>query len=186
VKQEDIFQPEFSADSSSPAVAEATDKRQYPRVPVSIGAEIVEARTRALITGRATDFGVGGCYVDTMKTFAKGTPVEVALHRQGRTLRVHALVSYAVHDRNIGMGLSFTAMSAEAGATLLDWVTGLTSEPAQKPAPRHLRPTAAGSEAQLTREQGLERVIGELVALLVRKQLLTDSEAAPLRANLSK
>ena len=62
----------------------------------------------------------GGCYVDTMNTFAKGTPVEVFFHWEGRTLHMHALVSSAVNGRSIGMGLSFIGASVEEGTNLLD------------------------------------------------------------------
>jgi hypothetical protein len=102
VKRENFPEPP-QPEPGLQVVAEATEKRQHQRVPVSVGVEIVDARTRVRITGRATDFGVGGCYVDTMNTFAEGTPVDVFLHWQGRTLHLKALVSYAVNDRSIGM-----------------------------------------------------------------------------------
>jgi PilZ domain len=182
VKREDALQQTILPDSDPSAVEEAAEKRQHPRVPVSIGVEIVHAKTQVRITGRATDFGVGGCYVDTMNTFAEGTPVDVFLHWQGRTLSLRALVSYVVNGRSIGMGLSFTGTTAESGATLLDWVTGLSSEPPRRPAPK----LVSGPESKLPGVQPLGEIIGQLVTLLVRKQVLTESEAAQLRDRLSE
>jgi hypothetical protein len=136
-------------------------------------------------TGRATDFGVGGCYVDTMNTFAQGTAVEVFFHWEGRTLHMRALVSYAVTGRSIGMGLSFTGTSAEEGANLLDWITGLGGEPSQESTPEAAPELATGGDTRLVRAHRLEEIIDELVALLVRKQVLTETEGAAIRDRIS-
>lgn len=186
MKREDVLQREILPDAGSPTTTEASEKRQHARVPVSIGVEIVDTRTHVRITGRATDFGVGGCYVDTMSTFAEGTPVDVFLHWHGRTLQMRALVSYVVNGRSIGMGLSFTGSSAEAGATLLDWVTGSSSRSPQKSSPRAEPKTGSTSEVEPIRGQGLENTIGELLALLVHKRVLTETEGAQLRDKISR
>lgn len=187
MKRDYVLQTEGTRDGRLPAVETAAEKRQHPRVPVSIDVEIVESTTRVRITGRATDFGVGGCYVDTKNVFAEGTPVDVFLHWQGRMLHLHALVSYAVKGESIGMGLSFTGTSAEAGATLLDWVTGFGDEPPQNPPipPEPASNLASGGKTGPMGAPGLETTIGELVALLVRKHVLTESEGAQLRDSLS-
>ena len=184
MKREDVFQPETSAKSCSPAVAEAVEKRQHQRVPVSLGVDIINIETHACITGRATDFGVGGCYVDTVITFAEGTVVDVFLNSQGHKLRLRALVSYTATGRSSGMGLSFTGASAEAGATLLDWVTGLRREPPQQPEPRPAPQAAAASEGTPAGTLRLQETIGELIALLVRKEMLTPSEGMQLHEKL--
>jgi PilZ domain len=185
VKREDVPQQTILPEPGLQTVAEAVDKRQHARVPVSVGVEILEARTHVRITGRATDFGVGGCYVDTMNTFAEGTPVDVFLHWEGRTLHLRALVSYAVNGRSIGMGLSFTGTSAEEGATLLDWVTGVGGGPQQEP--RVVEPEIGpGGETKLMRAHRLEEIIDDLVTLLVRRQVLTESEGAELRDRIAR
>jgi hypothetical protein len=187
VKREDVLQQKNLPDSGLTTVQEAVEKRQHPRVPVSIGVEIVDSKTHVRITGRATDFGVGGCYVDTMTTFAEGTPVDVFLHWQDRTLHLRALVSYTVNSRSIGMGLSFTETTADEGSTLLDWVKGLDVEPPQTPRPGQ-EPgleIETGSETKLLRKHRLEDIVDELVALLVRRQVLTETEGAELRDRIS-
>ena len=126
MKREDFLQQTDLSDAALSAVQEATEKRQHPRVPVSFGVEIIDTKTQRHVTGRAADFGVGGCYVETKGTFPEGSLVDVFLHRQERRLHLHALVSYA---DGTGMGLAFTGTSPEAGATILDWVTGLGVDP---------------------------------------------------------
>lgn len=175
MKRDNPAGPEFSFDSATSAVAEAVDKRQHARVPVSVGAEVIDVQTRVRIAGRVTDFGVGGCYVDSMNTFAEGTSVDVFLHWQGRTLQLRALVSYAVTGRSIGMGLSFTGTTAEDGGTLLDWVTGL-GEPPRKPEPK---PAPVRRESRVA-QPGWEESFNRLIALLVQKRVLTESEGVEL------
>jgi hypothetical protein len=111
--REDVLQQEILPDADAPGARPEPEKRQHARIPVSIGVEIVDTSTGIQITGRATDVGVGGCYVDTINTFAKGTPVDVTLHWQERVLHMRALVSYVASRGTIGMGLSFIGASAE-------------------------------------------------------------------------
>jgi len=184
VKREEVLHRSNPPESGLQTVAEAIDKRQHARVPVSLGVEIFESKTRVRITGRATDFGVGGCYVDTMNTFAKGTAVEVFFHWEGRTLHMHALVSYAVNGRSIGMGLSFIGISNQEGANLLDWITGLGGEPPPERAQEVEPEIGTGGDTQLTRPHRLEEIVDELVALLVRKQVLTETEGAAIRERI--
>jgi PilZ domain len=186
VKRENVPEQNILAEPGLQTVAEAVDKRQHPRVPVSVGVEIVEARTRVRITGRATDFGVGGCYVDTMNTFAEGTPVEVLLHWEGRTLHLQALVSYAVNARSIGMGLSFTGTSAAEGATLLDWVTGVGGKPPQELPQGRAPEIGPRGKTKPAQEHRLEEIIDDLVTLLVRRQVLSESEGAELHHRIAR
>jgi hypothetical protein len=179
VKREDVVQPTILPEADLSTVVEAVEKRNHARVPVSIGVTIIQSVTGARIMGRATDFGVGGCYVDTMNTFAEGTPVDVLLHWQEHTLHLRALVSYAVNGRSIGMGLAFTGTSAEAGATLLDWVTGLGGQP--QPPRQPALEIEAVSETKPTGAHGVRDAVNELLFLLVRKDVLTESEASQLR-----
>jgi PilZ domain len=184
VKRQEIPQQPASPDSHLSAIQEATEKRQHPRVPVSFGVEIVNTKTQAHIAGRATDLGVGGCYVETGETFPEGTVVDLFLHSQERRLHLRALVSYAMRDGSTGMGLAFTGTSPEAGATILDWVTGLggESDPSRATQPPEAR--AAADQVRRISPHCLQDVLGELVALLTHKRLLTEPEGAELRARL--
>jgi len=77
------------------------------------------------------------------------------------------------------MGLAFTGTSAEAGATLLDWVTGLGGQP--QPPRQPALEIEAVSETKPTGAHGVRDAVNELLFLLVRKDVLTESEASQLR-----
>jgi hypothetical protein len=178
--REDVLQQEILSSADSENVESAAEKRQHARVPVSIGVEIFDSRTGTRIIGRATDVGVGGCYVDTTSTLAQSTPVEITLQWQGRALHMRALVSYVANGRSIGMGLSFIGASAEAGATLLEWITGLSADPARNPSRAPAPNAKAVSEDGVVGSQDLKTTVGELLTLLVQKRVLTKTEGARL------
>jgi hypothetical protein len=183
VKREETLQQAASLDSSLSAIQEDTEKRRHARVPVSVGVEIIDPQTHMRIAGRVTDFGVGGCYVDTITTFPKGTLVDMFLHWQEQKLHLRALVSYIATGRSIGMGLAFTGASAEAGTTILDWLTGMSNEP-QGIEPSHK--TVASPRGQTARDgrTQLDDIVGELVEVLTNKKLLTEIESAEFRRKL--
>lgn len=178
MKREGLVETQITPASEPAEVAEQTEKRLHPRVPVSVDVEIVDTKSGVHIAGRATDLGVGGCYVDTLNTLPQGTPVDVFLNWQGRTLRMRALVSYAVSDRSIGMGLSFIGASDKDGASLLDWMTGLNNDPPadvwQKPEPSE----PAGPEAPSP--VGARQALYELLVVLARKKVLSQTEVTEL------
>lgn len=186
MKREVVLQQTVLPDPGLQVTAEQIDKRRHTRFPVSVSAEVIEAKTRARVTGRASDLGVGGCYVDTLNTFAEGTQVEVLLHWEGRTLHCHALVTYAVTGRSIGMGLAFTGTASGQESTLLDWMRGLGGDPSLASQDKAEPQITADPERELTKPAGLKGVVQELIDLLARKQLLTDSEASRFRDALSE
>jgi hypothetical protein len=178
VKQEALPEPELSA------VEEAVEKRTHPRISVSLSAEIVDIKTGVRITGRVTDIGTGGCYVDTMNTFPKDTPIDVFLLWQERTLYLSAFVAYAVNGKGIGMGLSFRGNPAQARATLQEWVTELGGAlPRARPQADQQRPT--GRDTRLARTHRLEEIMYALITMLMRKGFLTEAEAAEFRDRIS-
>jgi len=185
VKRADVLQQAVLPEPGLQETAEQIEKRRHARYPVSVSAEVIEAKTRARVTGRATDLGVGGCYVDTLNTFAEGTQVEVLLHWEGRTLHCRALVTYAVTGRSIGMGLAFTGTATGQEATLLDWMSGLGGDPLAESEPQAEAEIRSTEDTEMAKPLSLQEVVLKLVELLVRKQVLTESEAAQFRSSLS-
>ena len=82
------------------------------------------------------------------------------------------------------MGLAFTEIAPNQKATLLDWVSALGGEPLLESKDQAEPEIKSGAETELANQLSLKEVVQELVALLVRKQLLTDSEAARFRGRL--
>jgi hypothetical protein len=182
VTREGKLHPAVLSEPGGPVTAEQVEKRRHARIPVSVSAEIIEPKTRARVNGRVTDLGVGGCYVDTMNTFAQGTQVEVFLRWEGRALHCLALVAYVVTGRSIGMGLAFTGIVSGQQSTLLDWISE-SGGPAAAETPPPAEPLCEG-EAEEARPPGLKEVVADLVELLSRKQILTESEVAHYRSLL--
>jgi hypothetical protein len=75
VKRADVLQQPIRPEPRPAITAERLERRGHTRFPVSISAEVTELKSRASITGRATDLGVGGCYVDALNPFPKGAHV---------------------------------------------------------------------------------------------------------------
>jgi hypothetical protein len=180
VKREGLAETQVTPTSEPAEAAEQTERRLHPRVPVSVDVEIVDTKSGAHIAGRATDFGVGGCYVDTLNTLPQGTPVEVFLNWQGRTLRMRALVSYAVSDRSIGMGLAFIGASDKHGASLLEWVTGLSNDPPADVWQRHKAEPSEQTGSETQSPLGARQALYELLVVLARKKVLSRAEVTEL------
>ena len=48
------------------------ENRAQVRYPFTAAAEIFELRSQTRVTGRCSDLGAGGCYIDTLSPFAVG------------------------------------------------------------------------------------------------------------------
>lgn len=186
MKREDVLQQAVLPELDPQTTAKEIEKRRHTRFPVSVDAELIEYKSRARVTGRATDLGAGGCYIDTLNTLPKGSQVEVLLHCEGRTFRCHALVTYVVNRGGVGMGLAFTGTASDQEASLLDWLTGLGGSPPVESRDKAEAKITADAETALAKPPSLNAVVQKLVELLVRKQVLTESEGAQLRDRLSE
>ncbi len=107
-------------------MADNADRRERPRYAVSAAAEALEPRSNMRLTGRATDLGMGGCYVDTISPFAVGTAIRVRLFSERHCFQTRAMVTYAL--TGMGMGLAFSETSPDQSASLRHWVAELSGE----------------------------------------------------------
>jgi len=173
--------PEATTKTSEPGGAE---RRRQVRYVVSAAAVVIESASRTRLTGRASDLGSAGCYVDLMSPFPVGSSVLLRLTDEGHSFECEARVAYAMPG--MGMGLAFTKASKEQVAVLREWVAalhrGTGAAAAKPPGPEHgfdREQSAAASKADASQD-----VLHELVALLLRKGVLDESEAASLRRKL--
>src|SRR2546428_8480000 len=81
------------------------ESRDNPRYPFTAEAEVIELQSGTRITGRMSDLGREGCYVDKINPFPVGTIVKLRLRQ--------AKVIYA--QVGMWMGLFFTAQGALGG-----------------------------------------------------------------------
>lgn len=127
MKQKDTRNRAVRSASNSPLILAQFEKRGHTRAPVPIDAEAVELSTLTSVFGKATDLGVGGCFVATMQAFPEGTRVGVRFTSEGRFFRCDAIVTQVVARR--GMGLAFTEADPDEEVSVLAWVSELGGRP---------------------------------------------------------
>jgi PilZ domain len=156
-------------------------KRDHPRYPFSSIAYVLDIQGNTRITGRVSDIARKGCYVDTISPLAPQTAVEVRITKENQSFTTKALVVYS--QIGMGMGLIFTATETAQARILETWLSEISGE--QLPEPDLPSPILQFDAAQAI-DQESRSVLGELVLLLRRKQVLSDPEANALLQRLFK
>jgi hypothetical protein len=150
------------------------EKRKNARYAFTAAVEICDLASKARLTGRCSDIGLGGCYVDTLAPLHVGSLLAIRIEQDESEFVTLAVVAFA--HRSMGMGLKFTEMKPEHRELLRRWVANLgTGNPAK------FVEIEANEEAKACQtESDIVSALSELIALLVRKKILTDSEAVKL------
>jgi hypothetical protein len=154
-----------------PPKSEPPEKRAQARYPFTAAAEIYELRSQTRVSGRCSDLGAGGCYIDTLSPFAVGAVVRIHMKRDAREFEAAAVVAYA--HVSMGMGLSFTEIKREHQDVLRSWIADLSGEQAPEPAASATETETGAIEANAN----VQLVLHELITLLVRKKIITENEA---------
>jgi hypothetical protein len=190
LKQEDLAvrsraEPAPGANDS----AARDERRKSQRFAISATAEAQELRTRTRLSGRASDLGIGGCYVDTVSPFPVGTLLTIKLVSGNRSVAANATVASA--PVGMGMGLAFTEISADQKENLSAWLRELNGESSPDQAPSE--PTRAPVEEAPIRETiaaarstGLSDALQELILLLGMKGVLSEDQVERLRKKMDK
>jgi hypothetical protein len=187
------------------------ERRGEPRYPVAAMAEAIDIKSHTRIGGRISDIGAGGCYFEVMSPFGAGAELQVRITRNEQTLTVSARVLYSTGG--MGMGLLFTKVDPEHRHLLARWVSELSGKPIASTqavesesgagaeagaveaglAPGALRhadastdlfhePPAAAEKSGLNEDA--RNVVSELITLLMRNRVLTDTEGKNLLRKL--
>ena len=85
-----------------------------------------ELRSKALLSARISELGLGGCYVDALNPFPEGTLVGLRILRDQGVFETKAKVVYC--DPRFGMGLAFTEMTPDQRSLLEDWLAEIVSQ----------------------------------------------------------
>jgi hypothetical protein len=101
-------------------------QRSVRRCPLVATAEVTELRSGTLLAARTSELGLGGCYVDALNPFPKGTPVGLRIHRDRGVFETKAKVVYC--DPRFGMGLAFTDITPDQRSILETWLTEIVSQ----------------------------------------------------------
>lgn len=162
--------PEFV----EPSISIPHDRRTALRYPFTAAAEIFDARTKACVSGRCSDLGLGGCYIDTFSQFPAGSAVAVRMARDNQEFQADAIVAYS--QLQMGMGLTFTEIARDQQMLLRSWIAELAGEP-----PAETVELASAPESLVTGgDSGLRFVMNELITLLVRRKAISETEGAEL------
>lgn len=161
------------SDSSNSAVSSPAERRRNLRFPFSATVEAVETKSGTKVTGRTTDLGLGGCYVDTLSPFPVGTEAKIRIMRESETFEAQARVVYSL--MGMGMGLAFVSAQPKQVKLFQRWVQEISG---QGGAPEHQQ------EAQVKRveqTQTLQNVVlSDLILTLIQKKILTEREGKDL------
>jgi hypothetical protein len=152
---------------------EGAERRRVDRYPFTAAADILDLRSQTRVTGRSSDLGLGGCYIDILSPFGVASAVRVRLEREENVFEAMATVTYS--QVSMGMGLAFTEVKPEHLTVLRAWVAELSGDALPEP-----DATAAPEYATLSTVLNLQQVLNELVSLMVRKKVISDTEGAAL------
>ena len=159
----------------------ASERRSDARYPFSASAEAVHIQADTRLSGRVSDLGRGGCFIDTINPFPVGADVKIRIVKDNTSFVAQGHVLYSTSG--MGMGLAFTKIEPERLGVLEEWLRELRGE-----SPRALKaleddeflPSPAAASAG--NEQ--RNVLNELIVTLIRKQVLTDAEGKALLRKL--
>jgi len=169
-------------ESKNTAVTSPAERRRNLRFPFTATVEATETKSGAKITGRTSDLGLGGCYVDTLSPFPVGTEAKIRILREKETFEAQVKVVYSLIG--MGMGLAFVSAQAKQIRLFQRWLLELSG----KSVPVEDTPSEDASEtppAEVT--QTLKNfVLSDLIMTLMQKKVLTEAEGKNLLRKLFK
>ena len=101
-------------------------QRSVRRCPLVASAEVTELSSGTLLSARTSELGLGGCYVDALNPFPKGTLVGLRIIRDQGVFETKAKVAYC--DPRFGMGLAFTEMTPVQRSLLETWLAEIVTQ----------------------------------------------------------
>jgi hypothetical protein len=101
-------------------------ERAVRRCPFTATAEVTDLGTGTRLSGRTSELGIGGCYVDALNPFPEGAVVHLKIVRDQGVFETPAKVVYC-HPK-FGMGLSFGEMTPDHRLLLETWLVELITQ----------------------------------------------------------
>ncbi|MGB8476165.1 MAG: PilZ domain-containing protein [Candidatus Acidiferrum sp.] len=161
--------------------SDPANQRSSPRYPFSSTAEVIDLQGNTRITGRIADIAKKGCYIDTISPFPPKTAVSLRIKKDDQTFETQGAVVYS--QVGMGMGLVFTRAESEQLRMLDAWLAELRGEKIYNRDPpgailEFKDPKIVDQESRST--------LSELVLLLSRKGVLSDSEGHAILQRIFK
>jgi hypothetical protein len=140
----------------------------------------VESKSGTRLTGRTSDLGLGGCYVDTLSPFPVGSNLHVRIVRKNETFEAQARVVYSANG--LGMGLAFVSAQPRQVRLFQRWLLEISGQetPTLEEAPPQPAPAATTAATETTQSLMKSAVLTELIMTLMKKKVLTDMEGKEL------
>jgi len=115
--------------AANKAALTGRQRRQTPRYPCVASAVAVDVKSQARITGRTSELGHCGCYVDTISPFVAGTQVWMQITKEDAStcelVHFSAIAVVLYSTPGAGMGLLFTSMPSSEFVALNGWIAEL-------------------------------------------------------------
>ncbi|HKV04574.1 MAG TPA: PilZ domain-containing protein [Candidatus Acidoferrales bacterium] len=115
-----------SAGSPTNPGASYRDRRSVPRYSLIAAAEIIEPVSGVRISGRISEVGRGGCYLDILNTLPAQTAIQVRITRDQGTFESPGKIAYV--QEGMGMGIQFIGTPADQLKILDSWISELTAQ----------------------------------------------------------
>jgi hypothetical protein len=163
-------------ESDSAAVFSPAERRRTERFPFSAAVDLTEAQTGAKVSGRTSDLGLGGCYIDTLNPFPMGTEVKVRILKGNESFEAQARVTFS--QIGMGMGVAFTAAQPSQVRTFQKWMQEISPTPPVEVANSTEPASTENSQTQSS------AALSELILTLMKKQVLSDAEGKELLRKL--
>ena len=100
-------------------------QRTAPRYTFIATADVLEPQSGVHLSGRISEIGAKGCYVDVLNALPVGTEVGVKVTRDKGSFASSARVVYV--QEGMGMGLVFTETQPDQAKILEEWIAELGS-----------------------------------------------------------
>jgi hypothetical protein len=173
------YSEDTSPEADRGAERRKAERRRYGRYPLTLSVEAIESSSKTKISGRTSDIGLGGCYVDTICPLPVGASVKLSLTKDGTTFETEARVANA--SVGMGMGLKFIKTDPAHCELLEQWLAEVSGTPVSEmnmPAIEHESSGTPGNNVQ-------EVALGELIAELMRLGILSETKGRAILRKLS-
>lgn len=157
------------------------ERRRHVRLPFTASVEAIDAQSHLKLSGRISDLGLGGCYVDTINPFAVGTVIKIRLIREKVTFEADAKVVFS--HVGMGMGVAFISALPQQFRIFQKWVNEL----AGKSLPEQEQPKETEADVAVPNStKNQDFVLGELLITLMSKGVLSEVEGKAMLQKLSR
>jgi hypothetical protein len=157
----------------------APERRRHPRFPLVAQVEAFEPKSNMQISGRTSDVGLEGCYVDTLNPFSEGAVIRITLTKDKLSYEANATVVFS--QVGMGMGVTFTSAEKKQFQIYQNWIHQLGGNLSTEPDVLEQETQGLG-DSNLQEENYY--VLAELVIALMRKEVLTEEEGKAMLRRL--